>query len=261
MASSFPSSHSKRDVPMVYFDPCDEVAPSGRRPRWKEIQLEMEGWIEDGRFEPGARLPTEEELAQEFSVHRHTVRRALAELRLKDLVRAEQGRGIFVTEANISYRIGRQTRLSHTARMQGRSLQYRLVSVDPVNAIRYGAPLGLPKGHPLIRIVMMRVLDGREIGIMRSYYPLPRFEGIPQWIASTGSVGMAMAHYGVDQINRKKLQIKAVAPNVHETKLMKFDRSMPMLELTHLATDAQHVPIEFSISRYDGRYFDIIMDF
>jgi len=246
---------------MVYVDLSNGEMPRGRRPRWMAIQVAIKDWIATGRFEPGDKLPTEEELAQEFSVHRHTVRRALADLRLKDLVRTERGRGVFVKETNISYRIGRQTTLSSEAKRQGRSLRYHLISVDPVHAIRHASPLGLPKGHPLIRLIMLRVLDGRDIGVMRSYYPLPRFEGIADLIASTGSVGMAMAHYGVGQINRKNLHVKAVLPNAHEARLMKLERSTPMLELTHLAVDSQRMPIEFSISRYDGRYFDISMEF
>lgn len=246
---------------MIYFHGPDEASSAGPQPRWKQIQLQLEDWIKTGRFSPGSKLPTEEQLAEEFSVHRHTVRRALEQLRLNDLIRVEQGRGIFVQETRISYRVGRLTKLSNTAKIQGRSLHYRLIAVDPVRAIRYGAPLALPKGHPLIRVMMARVLDGQEIALVRSYFPLPRFEGIAQWIASTGSVSAAMERYGIKQINRKSLQIRATAPDAQEVKLLKIERSTPMLELTHLATDDQNVPVEFSISKYNGKYFDILVDF
>jgi len=246
---------------MIFLDRSEEKLPTGRLPRWRTIQLEIEEWLESGRFPPGSQLPTEEELAEEFDVHRHTVRRALAQLRLKDLVRTEQGRGIFVKEANFSYRIGKNTKMSNAAGLQGRSVGYRMISVDPVSAIHYGSPLGLPKGHPLIRIIMVRVMDGRDIGILRSYYPLPRFDGIAQRIAASGSVGTALAEYGVEQINRKSLHVKAVMPDAHESKILNLERPIALLEMTHLAVDSKHIPIEFSISKYDGRYFDIHLDF
>lgn len=230
-------------------------------PRWRQIQSELEKWLSEGRFAPGSRLPTEEELAHSFNVHRHTIRRAVEQLKHNELVRVEQGKGIYVREPSISYRIGRTTKLSRAAKILGRSLRYRLISVDPVRAIKFGTPLGLPKGHPLIRVRMTRVLDEREIALMWCYFPLPRFAGIAQWIASTGSVSAAMKRYGVEEINRKSLRVRATSPTAQDAKVLKIERSTPMLELTHLAIDEKHIPIEFSVTRYDGRYFDILIDF
>lgn len=51
-----------------------------------------------GRYKPGSRLPTENELCEAFEVSRPTVRRALAELEGEGLIRREQGRGTFVSE-------------------------------------------------------------------------------------------------------------------------------------------------------------------
>ncbi|QOZ33236.1 phosphonate metabolism transcriptional regulator PhnF [Bradyrhizobium sp. CCBAU 53421] len=229
--------------------------------RWRQIQGELEAWLANGRFAPGSKLPTEEELAQHFAVHRHTIRRAVQQLKQNELVRVEQGKGMFVCEPSLSYRIGRTTKLSSAARMLGRSLRYRLISVDQVRAIRFGTPLALPKGHPLIRIRMARVLDGRDIALMWCYFPLPRFNGIAQWIASTGSVSAAMKRYGVEEISRKSLRIRATNPTAQEAKVLGIERSTPMLELTHLAIDEKNIPIEFTVSTYDGRYFDILFDF
>src|SRR5215813_630309 len=83
-----------------------------RLPRWQQIQGEIESAIAQGKYAPGEQLPTEEELARRFHVHRHTVRRALERLRDKQVVRVEQGRGTFVREPALSYRIGRNTRLT-----------------------------------------------------------------------------------------------------------------------------------------------------
>ena len=51
-----------------------------------------------GRFKPGATLPTENSLAEEYRISRPTVRRALAEMEQEGLIRREQGRGTFVNE-------------------------------------------------------------------------------------------------------------------------------------------------------------------
>ena len=67
-----------------------------RTPRdsiWLRIAQELAEAIGQGRYEPGTRLPSEHSLAEQFGVHRHTVRRALASLGQQGLVRVSQGSG------------------------------------------------------------------------------------------------------------------------------------------------------------------------
>ncbi|HYH43442.1 MAG TPA: FCD domain-containing protein [Burkholderiales bacterium] len=50
----------------------------------------------DGTFAPGARLPTERELAKRFSVPRNAVRRTLAQLEAEGAITRHVGRGTFL---------------------------------------------------------------------------------------------------------------------------------------------------------------------
>src|SRR5688500_18630671 len=86
---------------------------------WRQIADRIEDDIVDGRFAPGDRLPIESEFAARFAVNRHTVRRALAALSVKGLVRASPGRGTFVEE-KLAYAIGRRTRFSEIVSQAGR---------------------------------------------------------------------------------------------------------------------------------------------
>ena len=52
--------------------------------------------IESGDFNPGARLPTEQQLAEKFGVSRNVVREAVAQLRADGMIEARQGVGAFV---------------------------------------------------------------------------------------------------------------------------------------------------------------------
>ena len=49
-----------------------------------------------GTIAPGEKLPGETEIAETYRVNRHTVRRALATLAERGLVRAERGSGTYV---------------------------------------------------------------------------------------------------------------------------------------------------------------------
>jgi len=55
--------------------------------------------VEAGKYAPGQRLPSQEELCQEFEVSRTVVREAVASLRQSGHLRVRQGAGVFVAEA------------------------------------------------------------------------------------------------------------------------------------------------------------------
>ena len=69
----------------------DELAPGVTL--WRRIADDLEQAIALGTHAAGERLPGEVEIAARFGVNRHTVRRALAELTERGLVRAERGSG------------------------------------------------------------------------------------------------------------------------------------------------------------------------
>lgn len=54
--------------------------------------------IHDATYKPGARLPSESELAEEFGVSRATVRTVLAKLSVEGLILRRQGDGTYVNE-------------------------------------------------------------------------------------------------------------------------------------------------------------------
>lgn len=64
----------------------------------QRVSREILGMIEDGTFPPGAKLPTEMELAARFEVSRMPIREALSMLRAAGVVTSRQGGGSYVEE-------------------------------------------------------------------------------------------------------------------------------------------------------------------
>ncbi len=64
-----------------------------------ELASVLERDIREGKFAPGAKLPTESALAEQFAVSRPAVREAIAQLRSAGLVHTRQGAGTFVADA------------------------------------------------------------------------------------------------------------------------------------------------------------------
>lgn len=74
--------------------------PNTEGPDYIYVQLAdyIAGLISSGVLAPGARLPAERHMADEYGVAYLTVRRAMAELRDRGLIRSVLGRGTFVEQ-------------------------------------------------------------------------------------------------------------------------------------------------------------------
>jgi len=118
---------------------------------WRQIADGLESDIASGRLRPGQKLPTESDLAARFGVNRHTVRRALAVLASRGLVRATQGRGTFVEVQPVAYPIGPKTRFSDVMSKVGREAWGDLISAATVPAdSATAAALQIADGSPVL---------------------------------------------------------------------------------------------------------------
>lgn len=85
-------------------DPVATAAPQAEQvfrrmriaPAYKAVSAEIERIIVSGELEPGAPLPTEQELAQKFGVNRSTLREAIRQVEQEGLVERREGRRLFV---------------------------------------------------------------------------------------------------------------------------------------------------------------------
>ncbi|VXC85197.1 putative Uxu operon transcriptional regulator [Sphingomonas sp. AX6] len=82
------------------FFPTDMIVIEATpRKLYQSIAERIAATIADGRYPPGARLPSERELAEEHAVSRPTIREAMIALEIRGLVEARHGSGVYVIHA------------------------------------------------------------------------------------------------------------------------------------------------------------------
>jgi GntR family transcriptional regulator of arabinose operon len=69
------------------------------RPKYIQLKQEIMGWLQASRILPNERMPTENEIAEQFKMSRQTVRQALGELEQEGWLYRVQGSGTYVAEA------------------------------------------------------------------------------------------------------------------------------------------------------------------
>lgn len=228
---------------------------------WRRIAEDVGHGIAAGTLAPGARLPTEAQMAARYAVNRHTVRRALEELSRNGLVRVEQGRGSFVAEDVLDYTVGPRTRFSewirrHNKEPSGRTLDLRETPADAAIA----AGLGLRAGARIVRLERLGLADGRPVSVGLHHFPAARFPGLLAALRDAASISDALARCGVADYRRQSTRVSARMPTEQEAALLQLARNRPLLVSENTNVDAEGRVVEFGIARYPTPRVQIVFE-
>lgn len=226
---------------------------------WRQIEEALMSDISARRIK--GQLPNELELASRFEVNRHTIRRAIQALEGRGLVTIEQGRGTFVREDLIDYRLGRRTRFSHSLERQHRASSSQLLDAfkqAPTEEIRSALALGVESQVLLIKT--HDLADGRVVGVCDLYYPLPRFEGFEKAYASCSTTAQALESFGIASFVRLSTRVSAHMPDAAIASALDQPRTRPILKVESLYGDEAGVPVELSVTRFSADAVQLVFD-
>jgi GntR family transcriptional regulator len=142
-------------------------------PRYHQVYVALRGWIADGTYPPGARLPAEPELCRAFGVSRITLRRAVGELVEQGVLVRRQGSGTFVGEPSAARSLRPDLReLSRRVAGLGASTAVRSLRIDWLAPdAETCAALELPPTARVQRSSRVRLRDGISIGFITVWLP------------------------------------------------------------------------------------------
>lgn len=218
---------------------------------WRRVADGIERDIAEGRFTAGTKLPGETDIAETYRVNRHTVRRALAALAERGLVRAERGSGTYVEAPRISYPLSSRTRFSEIVGAGGREPRGQLIAASEEGAPRALArELGVATGAPLVRIDALRLADRMPICVSTSWLPAERFPDAGAIFARVRSMTALLAHYGVRDYRRASTRITAAVVDAGDAARLDLALGRPVLvvDSTDIAVDG--IPLVTKRSRF-----------
>ncbi len=227
---------------------------------WRQIADVLREEIESGIHRAGTLLPGEVALGERFAVNRHTVRRALRELAGQGLVRPERGRGTVVGGGRIDYPIGRRTRFSEIVSAQAREPEGRfLSSCTEAAADEVAAALACAPGDPVLRLETLSLASGQPMSLATHWFPLPRFEGLAERYAGTGSITKSLAACGVADYVRRETRITARSATPEEATLLAVRVGAPLLVSEALNTAPDGTPTHVSRARMAGERVQLVV--
>ena len=230
-------------------------------PLWRKISQTLVSEIGAEGLQPGAKLPTEAQLAARFDVNRHTVRRAIEALVRTGMVRVEQGRGSFVAEDVLDYAVSSRVRFSEWIRKHNKEPSGQALRVQEVAATRaVAAGLGVEPGATVALYERLGMADGVPVSLARHYFPSARLPGILEALRSTGTITEALGAVGVEDYVRQVTRVSARMPTAHEADLLQVSRIRPLLVCENVNVDRAGTVVEFGVARYPSTRVQVVFE-
>jgi GntR family phosphonate transport system transcriptional regulator len=228
---------------------------------WRQVADGIERGIANGSFAAGEKLPGETEIAETYRVNRHTVRRALAALAERGLVRAERGSGTYVEAQKLAYPLRSRTRFSEIVGAGGQEPRGQLIDASQDVATRELArALGLKTGEPLIRIEALRSADRTPICISTTWLSAERFPDAGGVFASVRSMTKLLAHYGIRDYRRASTKITAAIADATDAARLDLALGRPVLVVDATDVDANGTPLVTKRSRFAAERVEFLVE-
>jgi GntR family transcriptional regulator len=234
-----------------------EIEP---RPEFQPLYLQIKQLliqrVLSGEWRPAQLLPSEMKLAEEYNVSQGTVRKAIEEMAAENLVVRQQGKGTFVATHRSSVRPYRFIRLKSDASDEAHPTT-KFVSIKTGIAIPIERErLGLPVGDRVLRTERLRSFAGRDCILERIVLRLDRFPGLEEILdrLRPGSIYSLLEQDYRVMIVRVAEQLRAVAADKADGRLLGVEPGFPLLEIDRIAYSLDQQPIEWRVSRCDSRF-------
>lgn len=228
---------------------------------WRRVADSIEQAIADGTYPHDTRLPGELEIAEVHRVNRHTVRRALAALAERGLVRAERGSGTYVEGPRIAYPLRSRTRFSEIVGAGGQEADGKMLHSSIEAAPQDLAKrLGLKTGASLLRIDALRTADRIPICVGTKWMSADRFPDGAKLYEKLKSTTRLLAHFGVRDYRREWTKVTAAIAEAGDAARLDLALGRPVLVVDSLDTEPDGKPLLTSRSRFAAERVQFVIE-
>jgi GntR family transcriptional regulator len=222
-----------------------------RLARYLQISDDIHRRILSGEWKPGDNISAEMTLAAEYGVALGTIRKALQELRNKDIVECQHGVGTFVRRASLNNSLFRFFRFSDDSGKrtipEGRVLGLQTAQAS----LEQASKLGLSTKDKVIWISRLRLIMRKPVLIEDIWLPLNEFSALLE-ISPADFPALLYPLYeqkcGLAVVSASE-ELMVEKANMEYANILGIEPNDPVILIERLAMDVTGRPIEWRRSR------------
>ncbi|MDY6873404.1 MAG: GntR family transcriptional regulator [Chloroflexota bacterium] len=228
--------------------PVDENSPI---PLYQQIRIDLLNMLRSDHLQPGEMLPPEKELAAAYHVSRQTLRQAIGELVVANLLERTPGRGTTVLSGRnrLKFFLDRsfaQQMIEMGLKPHSEVLRQKPIRIDH-NCPR---PLQSKLNKSALELIRLRFGDETPIGLQYTIIITELCPDLGSYDFTTASLySLLLTHYKLP-ISRIDQTISAVFPDEWHKNMLRVSGEVPLLLVTTTAFLKNNEPIETSTSYY-----------
>lgn len=216
----------------------------GFRPLYRQVKDHFLKRLVDGAWPPGFGLPSEGHLAVELGVSQGTVRKALDEMALENLIVRQQGRGTFVAEHDEERILFQFFKLVADGG-EARFPESRLIAAGNARASHdEQRMLGQSEGSDVYRIRRLRLLEGRPLLVENISLPGEMFPGLALADIPNNLYSLYAMRYGITIASARE-KLKAVSLSEKDAAELGAETGHPALLVDRLALSVGGAVVEW----------------
>ena len=161
-------------------DKTDEI--SYKSPMYLQLREVIRKKIEEGEFQPGTSIPSENELAAIYSINRLTVRNAMSKLVNEGILKRVQGKGVYVVPDRVERDLEKLVGFVQVTREKKQALQNKiLVKAERKAGNKFSLIFGIEPDDPIFYIKRLTCTGEEPISLDEIHIPkylVPNLENI-----------------------------------------------------------------------------------
>ncbi|POT54623.1 GntR family transcriptional regulator [Citrobacter amalonaticus] len=226
-------------------------------PIYIRIQDKIREGIADGVWKPGERLPSENELANQFSTTRATVVHAMQGLLSDGLIDRIRGKGTFVKASPIVTQVRTQELGFFEKDLEGSNLtvEYRLLEFAPAPltpALRKNLQLG--EKAKIYRLMRLRIVNGKPLALEIRYLEA----SLAVSLSHEKLAVMAIQPLIEQQLNVKigtiHNQVRVTLPGTEIASVLEIKKARPVMVRRHTCLAQDQTPVLWGETFYREEY-------
>ena len=219
----------------------------------KEILLKK---IRTGEWQPGALIPSERELCENYGISRMTARQAISDLVYEGVCFREQGRGTFVSPHKIQQQLQHLSGFTEDIRARGQlpSTKVLAATMRPANEVT-AERLRVVVGTPIFCLERLRLANDQPLAVERTHILFKGCERlVEEDLEHQSRYRVLESTFGVALIEADQ-ELEAGLASAEDAQLLQIAVGSAVLYTRRTAYTERNQPIEYARSVYCGNKY------